>query len=422
MSEKSSRVTIQLNFKKIHQVLLLILGLNLFFLFGTWLSDFSEATHWPNAVKRLFAQLNLGSENVAASWYSSLLLLLVGLAAGHCFLADNQRLISTRDRILNLGWIVFVMIFLILSFDEMGSFHEVIGKKGVSGGGWYIFYVLIAAVGIFMMLFSLLRFFRNWGSLGFAVIGVLLFLSNPIQENYETAAMLGASNPATWHRPVTFLLLEEGSEIFGSYCLLFSFAIYLRFSVLKIPWHNDSAPKLKVAPRQRLLKQTALAMILVSLVMFALQFFLPRPRISGGGVAENWFPSATAFFTCLVILYFISTLRLSKALCGLLVVIAFFHAAMSLFFGANFYGYDDLFFKVLTIILLTGTIIGGIFMAFWFENVGAKFAAVAGTILQAGNLFASKHSLPLSGYLVFALFLYSIAANFSDRRIKGVKS
>ena len=66
MWENSNRVNIQLNFKRIHQVLLLLFGLNLFFLFGTWLYDRSLTAPSAYPLKRLIMQLNLGTENVAA--------------------------------------------------------------------------------------------------------------------------------------------------------------------------------------------------------------------------------------------------------------------------------------------------------------------------------------------------------------------
>jgi hypothetical protein len=86
----------------------------------------------------------------------------------------------------------------------MGSFHEMIGEStafkalgdGSSVSGWFVFYVVVGLAGIFMMLFFLLKFLRNKVALLFAVLGVLLFLSNPIQENYEIASFRNAANPA----------------------------------------------------------------------------------------------------------------------------------------------------------------------------------------------------------------------------------
>ena len=67
---------------------------------------------------------------------------------------------NVKGRIINFGWIVMGGIFILLSFDEMGSFHEMIGsttlfkKVGHSEmGGWYFFYALIAVVAVFMMIF-----------------------------------------------------------------------------------------------------------------------------------------------------------------------------------------------------------------------------------------------------------------------------
>src|SRR3982750_4145316 len=100
-------MNIQISSKKIKQVLAILFILNILMLFGTWLHNSGILKGVPNGILRLVAQLNLAAENVVAAWFSSMLLLLVAVAAGCSFLADNQRLPKLKDRVLNLGWIVF---------------------------------------------------------------------------------------------------------------------------------------------------------------------------------------------------------------------------------------------------------------------------------------------------------------------------
>ena len=158
---------------------------------------------------------------------------LVGIAATVCFLIDMQRYTRLKDRILNIGWLGIITIFILLSFDEMGSFHEMIGETALfkkmghdTGAGWVAFYALIGITGLFMIIFFILKFKTNKLALLLTVLAVLLFLSNPFQEKYEINAYRNAANPATWKRPMFFLLLEEGSEIFASFFFLYSFVIY----------------------------------------------------------------------------------------------------------------------------------------------------------------------------------------------------
>ncbi len=428
MQEKFKQLSIQLNFKKLHQVLVLLFGLIIFFLVGTWLYNGTLLTSAPNPVKRLVTQLNLGTENVAASWYSSMLLFLVGVAAGLCFLADNQRLKSFWNRVLNLGWIMFSLIFITLSFDEMGSFHEVIGDstlfksagEGMSGGGWYIFYLLVGAVGIFMMIFFLLKFFRNWAALGLAVLGVLLFLSNPLQENFEIESMKAAANQATWRRPIFFLLLEEGSELFGSYCLLFSFIIYLRTSVGKVG--NAYGPaSLSLPSRRLILIQVGLAFAALTLCMLVIRFYLPVPKISGSGSADNWFPSITSFFCFIFVCYLLSAFKMSRPLFRTMVLAAAFTGFMSLFFGANLYDFDDVFFVYFKVALLIGIIVSGVLFSIRFKNKFSQIIALAATALGVASLFATNYAISFLEYFLFCFFTYSILSDFSDRGGSKVK-
>ena len=371
---KTPLIQIQLNFGRIKTALVILFFLNGIFLFGTSLHHTNSFPNAPSWVGRLLAQLNLGSENVAASWYSSMLLFLVAITSAFCFLADSQNPTNLKEKVLNIGWLAFTAIFLTLSFDEMGSVHEMIGDtaifsslgEGVSGGGWYIFYLLIAAVGLFMMLFFFIKFFRHWPALILAIMGVLLFLSNPLQENLEIGGT--RSSPGGWHRPVGFLLLEEGSELFASYCLLLSFTIYLKLSLGKKIVSMGGVPSLHLLVPRRLYINYLVVILVVATIMGSIKLLMPVPNYAGSGIAENWFPSALCFFSFLVALYFYRTVKAPTINPGVYLLAAFSCLGMSLSFGADLYDPGDPVFQLISICMLAGTLTAAALMSLTFKK------------------------------------------------------
>lgn len=374
--------SILVSVKRIKQVNVLLFLLNIFFLVGTWLHNNGVLAHANSRILRTTAQLNLADENVIASWFSSMLLLLVAVSAGCCYIADNQGLSKLKDRVLNTGWMVFMFIFLVLSFDEMGSFHEVIGDTemfkvlgGNSGwGGWLIFYLLIALVGLFMMAFFILKFFRNGVALSFAVLGVLLFLSNPLQENYEIDSWHNAADPNSWKRPVIFLLLEEGSELFASFCLFFSFTTYLKNSLAKSQPGITAGNFTISFPGKKRCSMYGVVLVIVScLCMFIVKLNTGKPDPSVSGIPQNWFPSALSFMMSLgaIYLYYMSRhsivnyryIYLLTALLGILV---------SVNFGGNMYSYDGGIFGVFSLFLVGVLALTGIIALLKFNFSGAR--------------------------------------------------
>jgi len=68
---------IDIPYKNIGTVLKWIVLLDLLFLSGTWLHHNKLIFQHSYTLNLLLMQFNLGKENVAAAWYSSMLLLLV---------------------------------------------------------------------------------------------------------------------------------------------------------------------------------------------------------------------------------------------------------------------------------------------------------------------------------------------------------
>ena len=171
-------------------------------------------------------QGHLGTENVLAVWYSSMLLLAVGVAGFGAFaLADR------RDGWLRHGWLLFAAVFLLLSLDELGSFHERVGMLpympgagGVAVGWIYVLAVPITAVGLFMLVFAWRYLRRVPGTFRLVALGVGFFLLNPVVERVEMAMIHGKGAAAeTWQRllhDVLQVLEEGGLELFGILCFL----------------------------------------------------------------------------------------------------------------------------------------------------------------------------------------------------------
>lgn len=85
---------------------------------GEW-----SAAGWP---KLVLVQLHLGSMNVAAAWFASMLRLAVAIGAAMCLLADRASLprSARSGRVLSFGWLVVGGGFAALSLGAMGSLSD----------------------------------------------------------------------------------------------------------------------------------------------------------------------------------------------------------------------------------------------------------------------------------------------------------
>ncbi len=226
----------------LYKILGAIFILNIFFLISTWAFHFYYynilETKWAEGsmIKYVLKELTLASENTIATWYSSKLFLLVGVMAFVCFWMQRKSSKNRKEKMLSYGWLIFFLIFTLLSFDEIGSMHERIGNihalnpLGDYPLGWvFLLGIPIVLVAVFMLIFSYIQIKRAPWAAVFAVAAILLFLSIPVQEFIEVQAWQSSPNMATWKRPVQFLLLEEGSEIFGASFMFVSTLIYIRY-------------------------------------------------------------------------------------------------------------------------------------------------------------------------------------------------
>jgi hypothetical protein len=410
-------LAINIPLQKIKKVLSAIIILNILLLFGTWLDNSRLAYSSSFSVNLLFAQFNFAKENVAAAWYSSMLLLVAGLIAALCFITDMQRFTKPKERILNYGWIVVSMIFILLSFDEMGSFHEMIGETTLfqkvgnnKGGGWYAFYALIGLVAVFMISFFIVKFKTNKKALLLTVLAVLLFVSNPLQEKYEMSSWRNSANPDLWRRPGFFLLLEEGSEIFASFCFLYSFTIYL----IGVNNKNNNALSGQALNIILKLKSNFIFYLLglmgfLGALMLLVKFNAWNIAGDDNGIPQNWFPGMMSFLAFLSSMYLYFFTEKQKVYSKrIYLLLAFTGLVTSVFFGSNIYGYrESLISKLPFIFLFLTTITGGVAII-KLPSSPVKIALCGWILFIVLAVFSKDFYPALYGYIAASFLLFSL--------------
>jgi hypothetical protein len=290
----------QVRIDRIAKALLVIVTIvNAVFLIGTamFTQYFWSVPDWDKAPnqKLLYMQANLATENVLASWWSSMFLFGISIVALLCsaVIADGR----PTARLETTGWRVLAAIFLFLSWDEMGSIHErfslIQDQFHIFDAGFLIwlipFILLVPAV---MAPFAWIYLRQNRLALFLFVAGLLLYCSVPLQEKMEMLAYEAAG--AAWHRPVLFLLLEEGAELLGATCFLMSFLVYFRARQAA-----NGADLIRIVARLCEPRNMAVAASAAAIAMYLVNSFLPTLR--GFGVAGNWFPSVVAFASALLV-------------------------------------------------------------------------------------------------------------------------
>ena len=203
---------------------------------GTWVFNafYTRLPSWDagSDIKYILVQFYLPRENVIAVWYSSMLLLMIAVVALLCFVVDHKNLPGRRKRTLTYGWVLTAMAFMALSLDEIGSLHERISMLSdwipFDVSGWLIFLMIpIALFALFMSVFGWFRLRQNRWAFGLLILGVLLFISIPLQEQFEMALWHSAVDMDTWQRPVSHMLFEEGAELFGALSIFSGILVYL---------------------------------------------------------------------------------------------------------------------------------------------------------------------------------------------------
>lgn len=326
----------------------------------------------------VLVQGHLATENVLAAWYSSMLMLVIGAGALIAFAADRRG----RAGMLTFGWLIFAGLFILLSLDEIGSFHERIGMvtaPGASGRaiGWaYLLAIPIAVVGIFMFAFGWFHVRRVRRAFRLITAGVTLFLLNPVLEVIEMALIHGAGATAgTWQRSAHDLLLvleEGGLELFGILCFLAAIVTYVVATAgERSVWRVD----------ERVAVWTIRFLTLALIVgTWAARWVVARLPPGDTGIPQNWFPAAALLLLAL----------------GAPRLLALPALALSAFFGSGLHGYTTWHsFEVARVVLLgTLTVLFGI--GGWVNRRGTgRITAAAAVCLMGAAVSLTSEYVPL---------------------------
>jgi hypothetical protein len=302
-------------------------------------------------IKYFLVQGHLATENVVAAWYSSMLLLMVALAAIAACSVDRR----SRRGNLSWGWTLMGLAFAGLSLDEIGSFHERIGmvrelsSSGEAAAGWvFVLGIPIGVVALFLLAFATLHVRRVPAAFRWMVAGVGLFLSNPAFELVEMRLIHGAgADPATWQRTVhdLLLVLEEGVlELFGILCFLAAALTYLgTVAGPRVSWTFNT-----LRARWLIRGLTALAIMGVFVSAWVVSKLPPGDT----GIPSNWFPAAMLMVAGIAML----TVRSGR---GWMKVAGAVLLALSAFCGAGLYGYFRLLFYGAPLVAAFVTALGG---------------------------------------------------------------
>ena len=176
-------------------------------------------------------QLDLTTECVLATWYSSILL----FAAGAVALLNSQsgRLSGWLRWLSRTGWVLMGCVLIGLSADEVGQIHESLahlsnlmgegGPRREGAGDWVpILLPFIIAVALFMALFFSLVVRKSVASMVLALAGLAFWSASIGFEAIEAGV---------WQLDITPQMrgfIEESCEVVGTTCLLIAFVLFYR--------------------------------------------------------------------------------------------------------------------------------------------------------------------------------------------------
>lgn len=428
--------------RKVYIILSSIFLANAFLLFGTWLFHFYYYQliegRWEeaSATKHLILELSLGTENTLATWYSSMLFLLVAVMSLICFFVHRNRSQDRKGKFTSYGWLMFFIIFALLSFDEIASMHERLGNLGILNPlgdeppGWvYLLGIPIAVVGTLMLLFCRMLIKKAPWAAGFAIAGILLFLSVPFQEIIELQAWDAAPVRETWMRPVHFLLLEEGSEITGVFLMLLATTVYLK-RISGGRAINNVLNLTRSLNKRKLLLWISAGCFFLAFPMVIIDQSRLLTAEGDIGIVRNWFPAATAFIGALfsIYVYFYKIKDSLPSRRNTYLVLALFCLFLSAYFGSDMYSHfhhlQEQWLKVIFSSLVFPAILILAYQRFIFNsNLSGRLRILLwATLLIISLGFSNSYSAGIA-YAAFSVFMYSLCLRIlSAEKVEGKSS
>ena len=425
---KNLPINIEATPRQLYIALLILISINSCLLLGTFLCNTVAWNEQPYFIGFLLRESNLAWENTLATWYSSMLLLMVSLLAILCFVVDRQTNIKGYNRFLSYGWIIISLIFTGLSLDEIGSIHESIGnidffqKLGVKEALLSnTFYALIIIVGLFMAAFGFLKFKKNIWAMFFGVFGILLFITVPLQERLEWSKAVWDATAKGYDRSSYSIIIEEGTEIFGSLSYIICLVQYL------IVYHKIQPPNDNFLVKLKLLLNSkslfwSISIVICSFMLLSIVIereFLQVEK-SDNGIPGNWFPSMAAFTTSLIsfYLYFENRKTTTTKQKGLL-FFSFLALSISAYFGSNLINrvlektgnFSVLFNLILSIVILLTALYLIVKNKYFFSRIGLTIWSIFLCLI----FFMRYTSIPNLAFISFAFlnlfFLFDVSRN-----------
>jgi hypothetical protein len=241
---------------------------------------FYESTITDQGLAYLLGLFALSHENSVATWFSSILLFCTGMAALLCYWSTKAKPQSAS--LFSHGWIFIAGLFFLMSFDEMGSLHENIGKLDLPE---YVVVIPGFLVIVYMAIFAWLFLRKHIMTVALLALGFMLFGSIPIQEHFEIKMWAAANYADTWQRPIRLILLEEGSELFASLCFFGAMISYL-FNLHR----GERVIKFSGSARH-IIAVVTLSCLCVGAICAVTNYYHADLN-SDNGIAINWMPSA----------------------------------------------------------------------------------------------------------------------------------
>ena len=310
-TDKDYSLTIPLKSESINYFLFIVALFSVIMLIGTVIFNqyyrfIGENWAAGNDIKYFLVQFNLANENSVSVWFASMLFFMIGIFGLIIWGAIKSNEDYQSDLFTNLGWIAIAGLFIGFSADELGSIHERLGSlneanmAGEGGSPWVDLLAIPAAViGVAALWFFIKSFKEYKDYLVILILGIVILGSVFLQEEFEVRSMEAFEDPDFWVRPLWLLILEEGSELAGSWCFLFAFA-NLALKISEKGSIDYSPINISVNPRFLI----GLMVCLIGLSMIGTSFLSPYLKSDftekGTGIIGNWFPAILALLCAFI--------------------------------------------------------------------------------------------------------------------------
>ena len=205
------------------------------------------------------------------------------------------------------------------------------------------------------------------------------------------------------------MILEEGSEIFASFCFLKAFILYAL--------NPDGKNKLGLVNNSFNIKLNfkrfyiyALAFIICSGLLMVIIRLNAWQMQGDKGIAHNWFPSFMGLFVALIgsHLYFLSRSK-EWSHKTILLLFILFGLFISLFYGSNLYASPNAFLAKISILFIGATVICGGLALIKLNGFLTKLSIAVGVLCIIVSIYYTQNfKAAFFGYFAASFFLLSL--------------